>query len=128
MRTFSNAALIWPIGLPIFLWGIAVLVPFRVLAQVHQRRAIVKQMAAVILPHETAEARHRMLRRVMAALAEMPEAQRLAYMREMQAALNVAPEGVRQLMTAARMAVMAELPAVQRRTLIAAMDQLMAGA
>lgn len=127
LRTFSNAALIWPIGLPIFLWGITVLIPLRVLAQVYQRRAIVKQMAAVILPHETPEAHHRMLRRVMTALAEMPEAQRLVYMREMQAALNVAPEGVRQLMTEARMAVMAELPAAQRRALMAVMDQLMAG-
>jgi hypothetical protein len=128
LRTFSNAALIWPIGLPIFVWGVAVLIPFRVLAQIYQREAIVKQMAAVILPHETPEARQRLLHRVMAALAEMPEAQRFGYMRAMQAALNEAPEEVRQLMTEARMAAMAELPAEQRRALMASMDRLMAGA
>lgn len=127
LRTFSNAARIWPIGLPIFLWGVAVLVPFRVLAQVHQRRAIVKQMAAVILPHETPEIRQRMLGRMMATLAEMPEAQRLDIMRSMQAALNEAPEEVRRLMTEARMVAMVELPAEQRRALMASMDRLMAG-
>lgn len=127
LRTFSNAALIWPIGLPIFLWGVAVLIPFRVLAQIYQRRAIVQQMASVILPHEPPEARQRILRQVMAALAEMRESQRLEYMRAMQGAINEAPEDVRQLMTEARMTAMAELPAEQRRTLMAAMDKLMVG-
>lgn len=127
LRTLSNAALIWPIGLPIFLWGVAVLIPFRVLAQIYQRESLVKQMAAVILPHETPQARHRMLHKVMAALAEMPEARRLQIMRAMQEALNEAPADVQQLMTEARMTAMVELPAEQRRMLMGTMDRLMAG-
>lgn len=128
LRTFSNAALIWPIGLPIFLWGVIVLVPFRVLAQIYQRQALVKQMAAVILPRETPEARQRILRQVMAALAEMPPARRLETMQAMQGALNEAPEETRLLMGEARMAAIAELPGEQRRILMASMDRLMADA
>jgi hypothetical protein len=127
LRHPGNWAGLWWIGGPFFLWGLIVLIPFRVLGQINQRRAIIQQMAAVVLPAQTPEVRRIFLRKMMDALAGMPEAQRLEYMRAMQEAINEQPEDVRQVMTVARMEVMAELPAEQRRRLMATMDQLMAG-
>jgi hypothetical protein len=125
LRTLENAALIWPIGLPIFLWGLAVLIPFRVLAQIEQRKALARQMAAVVLPHETPAARHRMLVAIMAALAGMPGKPRLVYMREMQSALDASPPEVRRLMIEARMGALAELAPEKRRAILSSMDRMM---
>lgn len=51
----------WLIGALFFIWGLAMLLPLRVVAQINQRHAIVQQMAAVILPGYPAEIRHRLL-------------------------------------------------------------------
>ncbi len=115
------------VGIPFFLWGLACVTGFRVLAQVNQRRALVQQMVAVVLPAHRPEVRHRVLRKVMEALAGMPEGQRLFYMRAMQEALSQVPEEVRDLMTEARLEVLVELPAEARRTLMRSMDQVLFG-
>ncbi len=127
LRRPGNWAGLWWIGGPFFLWGLIVLIPFRVVGQIHQRHALVQQMAAVILPAQTPEVRRAVLTKMMHALADMPEAQRLKYMRAMQEAISDQPEDVRRVMTIACMEVMAELPAGHRRRLMATMDQLIAG-
>jgi len=115
----------WLIGLLFFLWGLVMLLPLRVLAQVNQRMAIVQQMAAVILPAHAPEVRRKVLRKVMEALASLPERERHQYMRTMQGALEEAPGPIRELMTQERLLVMSELPSEERRTLMRTMDALL---
>jgi predicted sugar kinase len=115
------------IGIPFFLWGLIVLIPFRVLGQINQRRALVQQMAAVVLPAQTPEVRRTVLTKVMHALAEMPGEQRLNYMRAMQEAINEQPEEVRQVMTDTRVEILAELPSDKRRVLMQTMDKILFG-
>lgn len=125
LRVPGNMALIWPVGLPILLWGLAVLIPFRVLVQHHQREPLVAQMAAVILPSFEPEQRRRVLGKMLRALAQMPEHDRLRYMRIMQGAIQEADEQVRAVMTAARMEALAEISSEERRTCMRAMDQIL---
>lgn len=115
------------IGWSLLVWGVLMLGPIRIWAQRNQRLGIAEQMAAVLLPAQTPEKRIAVMLKVMHALAEMPKKQRLDYMEAMQTALNTAPAEVRELMTEVRMVCIVQLPAAQRRTLMAAMDQLMAG-
>lgn len=115
----------WFVGLLFFLWGLAMLLPFRVWAQVNQRIAIVQQMAAVILPAHTPEVRRKVLRSVMEALAVLPERERSRYMQAMQEALAEADVSTRELMTQERLLVMSELPSEERRTLMRTMDALL---
>ncbi len=126
LRTPANMALIWPVGLPIFLWGVTVLIPFRVVVQHYQREALVAQMAAVLLPSFTAEQRRRVLVKMLRALAQMPDAERLRYMRIMQRAIQGADEKVRTVMTVSRLEALAELAADDRRTCMQTMDRVLA--
>jgi hypothetical protein len=127
LRRPSNWAGLWWIGGPFFLWGAIVLTLFRVLGQIAQRRALVEQMATVILPAQAPEVRHAVLLNMMEGLADCPAAQREDYMRVMQAALSAAPQEVRAMMTTLRMECLAELPGEKRRTLMQTMDAVMAG-
>ncbi len=113
------------VGVPFVLWGLVCVTGFRVVAQGNQRRALVQQMVAVVLPEHPPEVRRKVLRKVVASLAEMPERQRLFYMRAMQDALAEAPEEVRRLMSQERLEAVAELPADKRRTLMASMDRVL---
>lgn len=128
LRLPGNMALIWPVGLPIFLWGLAVLIPFRVLIQYHQREALVAQMAAVLLPSFSAEQRHRVLVEVLRGLARMPEDDRYRYMRIMQGAIQESDEQVRTVMTVARLRALAEIDAEERQTCIRTMDRVLQSA
>jgi len=112
------------VGIPFFLWGFLCVTAFRVLAQVNQRRALVQQMAAVVLPAMDAEVRRRLLIRMMEALAEMPEGQRRDLMKAMLEALRDQPEEVRMTMAVARMEAMAALAEPQRRILMRTMEAL----
>jgi len=116
----------WLVGLLFFLWGLAVLLPFRVLAQVNQRRAIVQQMAAVVLPAHRSEVRRRVLLQILPGLATLPEEECVAYMRAMQQALDETPEETRQVMAEDRLWCMAQLPSDVRRTLMRRMDLALA--
>ncbi|GBD08760.1 hypothetical protein HRbin22_01001 [Candidatus Thermoflexus japonica] len=127
LRHPGNWAGLWGIGGPFILWGLIVLIPFRVLGQINQRMALVQQMAAIVLPAMEVEDRRRILVRIMSALAEMPEASRRDLMRAMLEALREQPEPVRVTMAVARMEAMAVLPEPQRITLMRTMDALMAG-
>jgi hypothetical protein len=113
------------VGIPFFLWGLLCVTAFRVLAQVNQRRALVQQMVAVVLPAHPPEVRRKVLRKMVASLAEMPERQRLFYIRAMQEALAEAPEEVRSLMGRERLEALAELPPDKRRTVMASMDRVL---
>jgi uncharacterized protein YcbK (DUF882 family) len=62
---------------------------------------------------------------MVASLAEMPERQRLFYIRAMQEALAEAPEEVRGLMGRERLEALAELPPDKRRTVMASMDRVL---
>jgi hypothetical protein len=115
------------VGIPFFLWGLAVVTIFRVLAQVNQRRAIVQQMAAVVLPAQLPEVRINVISKILNALCEMPEKQRLFYMRAMQEAISQAGESVREVMTRDRLACVAALPADRRRTIMMSMDKILLG-
>lgn len=112
-------------GLGFLLWGLIVLVPFRVLSQINQRRAIAQQMAAVLLPAQIPGVRRTVLTKIMHSLAEMPEAQRLDYMRAMQEAISEQPDDVRRIMTTDRMSVLADLPSEQRQAIMRAMDRIL---
>jgi hypothetical protein len=127
LRRPSNWAGLWWIGGTFFLWGVIVLTLFRVLGQIAQRRALVEQMATVILPAQMPEARHAVLLNMMEGLADCPAAQREDYMRVMQAALSAAPQEVREMMTTLRMECLAELPSEKRQTLMQTMDAVLAG-
>lgn len=116
LRRWDNAAKIWRVGLPLFLWGLTVLIPFRVWAQHHQRHAIVAQMAAVILPPQPAPARAQFLRSMMRALLDMPAKRRKEYLITMNRALAEAPAEDRAATTLTTVEVLAELsPGEQER-------------
>lgn len=127
LRVPGNMALIWPVGLPILLWGLAVLIPFRVLIQYYQREALVAQMAAVILPSFAPEQRRRVLVKILRALAQMPEGDRYRYMRIMQRAIGQADKQVRAVMTVARLEALAEIAEEDRRACMRTMDRVLAG-
>ena len=131
-QPFGNGpTTLWPpalIGWALFAWGVLMLGPFRIWAQRNQGVAIVRQMAAVILPSQPADVRKRALLKIMMALAECPEGQRRRYMQAMQEALAEAPTEVRETMTALRMECLSEISSAQRRILMKTMDTLMAGA
>lgn len=116
LRRWDNAAKIWRVGLPLFFWGLTVLIPFRVWAQHHQRHAIVAQMAAVILPPQPAPARAQFLRSMMRALLDMPAKRRKEYLITMNRALAEAPAEDRAATTLTTVEVLAELsPGEQER-------------
>lgn len=107
------------VGVAFILWGLIVLVPFRVLAQHYQRHAIVAQMAAVIIPHQRPEHRQRLVQKMMLdGLLEMPFGQRRSYMVTMNRALAGAPDEAREATTQAMVGVLADLPTTQRRTIM----------
>lgn len=113
------------VGLALFVWGVLMLGPIRIRIQKAQRHALVAQMAAVLLPAMPEDVRRRILDRVVYALADMSEENRLDHMRSMQEAIAAAPEETRRLMTQARMEVIAEIPASKRRKIMQAMDKVM---
>lgn len=127
LRSRANMALIWPVGIPIFIWGLIMLIPFRVLIQYYQREALVAQMAGVILPSFTEEQRRRVLVKMLRVLAQMPERERLRYMRIMQKAIQGSDEQVRTVMTVARMEALAELASEERRICMQTMDRVLQG-
>lgn len=115
----------WPhavIGILFFVWGLVMLVPLRVIAQIRQRRAIVQQMAAVILPAYPADIRHRLLTKMLAGLATLPEHQRFQYLQAMREALNEAPGETREVMTQAVLTALADLSSDERRSCMRTMD------
>lgn len=115
------------IGWSLLAWGVLLLGPIRIWAQHNQRLAMLEQMAAVLLPAQTAKKRKEVMLQVMHALGECPDGQRLSYMRTMQRTLNEAPPEVRQMMTELRMECLVELGSGERRKLMAAMDRVMIG-
>lgn len=115
------------VGIPFLIWGLLVVTAFRVLAQVNQRRALVQQMAAVVLPAQTPEVRRKVLMSILSALCAMPESQRLSYMKAVHEALSAAPEATRALMTSEWLVCATELSSEQRRTLMRTMDAVLVG-
>ncbi|MBI4328410.1 MAG: hypothetical protein HY685_00925 [Chloroflexi bacterium] len=109
------------VGAALFLWGLTVLVPLRVLVQHYQRHAIVGQMAAVILPSQTPEHRERLVRKMMTeGLLTMPSKRRTGYMVSMNRALaEVGPE-LRAATTQSMLRILAELPQAQRNAMMEA--------
>jgi len=115
------------VGTPFFVWGLICVTAFRVVAQVNQRRALVQQMAAVVLPAHLPDVRIKVLTKILNALCEMPEQQRLFYMKGMQEAISQAPEPVRDVMTRDRLTCLAELPSERRRIVMMSMDKILLG-
>ena len=109
------------VGLALVLWGLIVLVPFRVLAQHHQRHAIVAQMAAVIVPGFSEPQRLRVLGKLLSALHDMPVSAATAYMRSMLEALDDAGDSARASMAEGRVGILAQLPAERRNRLMEGM-------
>lgn len=114
------------VGLALVAWGVAVLVPFRVLAQHEQRRAIVAQMAAVLLPSFDPEARERVLRRILSHLAWMSTRRAGGYMHAMLEGLDSAPAATRALMARERVRILAALAPGDRDHLVAYMAHALA--
>lgn len=108
------------IGIGSVAWGITVMTVFRVIAQVYQRRAIMGQMTAVILPSQSEQAREKVMTRVMTALTEFPAALRKTIMKTMIQALSAASPDVRAAMTGTRVRILAELPLHQQQLLMRA--------
>lgn len=115
----------WFFGVIFFIWGLVMLLPLRVVAQINQRRAIVQQMATVILPGYPEDVRHRLLTRMLTGLATLPEHQRHTYLKAMRDALDEAPEETRQVMTGAVLAALADLSSEDRRTCMRTMDTVL---
>ncbi|MBI2325064.1 MAG: hypothetical protein HYU87_08920, partial [Chloroflexi bacterium] len=111
------------VGLALVAWGVVVLLPFRVLAQHEQRRALVAQMAAVILPTFEPEERERALRRILAHLAQMSLRRASRYIHAMLEGLDAAPARTRALMARDRVRILAGLPEDDRDHLIACMQR-----
>lgn len=119
LRSFSNTAQIWPIGLPFILWGVILLVPVRAFVQHNQRHAIVAQMAAIILPWQRPEPRQRAVRRMIRdGLLEVPPGYRWDYQVTINRALADMPPEDRVAVTRSMVSVIADLPAEQRNTMI----------
>ena len=108
------------IGLIGFGWGLLMLTLFRVIGQEYQRRALVQQMAAVILPHQEAAVRERVIEKILAALLEMDERRRRAYLKAMNEGLVSASDEARAVMTAVMVAQLATLPEAERAPLMRA--------
>ncbi len=110
LRTLNldRPAQFW-IGFAIFLWGLVVLLPFRVLAQHYQRQAIVSQMAAVILPTFPEAQRRKVMSKFLAAVSRMPASQRRTYLVAMNRSLASAPEPARAAMTRSMLALVVDL-------------------
>ncbi len=89
------------VGLALFIWGLIVIVPFRVLAQHFQRQAIVAQMAAVVVPTFSQAQRGRFIDKMFRALLEMAPGQRITYLRAMNEGLAAATAEDRAVMTRA---------------------------
>jgi hypothetical protein len=115
------------VGVGLLAWGLIVLIPFRVLIQHYQREAVVAQMAAVVVPTFEPRQRQLTLRRVMLALAGLPEGLAAAYMRAMLAGLGSADAGVRALMARERVWTLLGLPADARDRLFRVMARALAG-
>jgi hypothetical protein len=114
------------IGIPFFIWGLIMLLPLRVIAQKNQRRAIVEQMATIILPAEPPEKRREVMTKIMNGLANCPESVRFFMMRTMREALEKhADEETRKIMTATQMECLAGLPDDWRKTLMKTMDKIL---
>lgn len=113
------------VGLALLIWGILMLGPIRIWIQQVQRHALVSQMAAVLLPAVPGAMRRQILDKVIHALADMNEQERIDHMRSMQEAIMAAPKDTQKLMTQARMEVISEIPADKRRKILAAMDKVM---
>ncbi len=118
----------WLVGVVFFVWGLVMLVPLRVVAQINQRRAIVHQMAAIILPAYPQEVRHRLLSRMLAGLASLPEWERRRYLHAMREALDQVPEETQQMMTGAVLAALADLSSEERRACMRTMDTVLQSA
>ncbi len=111
------------VGVALVIWGLVVLIPFRVLAQHEQRRALVAQMAAVLLPTFAPEERERTLRRILAHLADMSVRRASHYVRAMLEALDTVPAPTRTLMARERVRILATLPEEDQGHLIACMQR-----
>lgn len=114
------------IGIPFFVWGLIMLIPLRVIAQRNQRRAIVEQMATVILPAQPPQIRRKVMTKIMEGLATCPEATRLSIMRAMREALEkYTDDETRKIMTASQMECLAGLPDERRKILMKTMDKIL---
>ncbi|MBI2917348.1 MAG: hypothetical protein HYY01_05065 [Chloroflexi bacterium] len=120
LRTWSNSAKIWEVGIPIVAWGLIMLIPIRVWIQHYQRHAIVAQMAAVIVPNQRPEHRRWLLTVMMAALQDMPTERRVSYLTTMNAALATADAGARAAVTEGMVSRLVELPPGQRNVMMEA--------
>jgi hypothetical protein len=106
------------IGLIGFCWGLLMLTLFRVIGQEYQRRGLVQQMAAVILPHQASAVRERVIGKLLATLLEMDERRRRAYLKAMNEGLALASDDVRALMTALIVGQLVTLPEEDRSSLV----------
>lgn len=114
------------VGLALVAWGIVVLVPFRVLAQHEQRRALAGQMAAVLLPSFDPEARERVLRKILAHLAWMSPRRAARYIHAMLEGLDGTPAATRALMARERVRILAALAPGDRDYLVTCMAHALA--
>lgn len=114
------------VGLGLFLWGLVMLIPFRVLAQHNQRHAIVAQMAAVIVPSFSEDQRRRVLRKMQDALLEMAPWLRQSYLRAMNEGVATAPDEDRLALTRSFVHLLTDRPVEQRDRLMEGMAAALA--
>jgi hypothetical protein len=108
------------VGAGLVIWGLIVLLPFRVLVQHYQRQAIVAQMAAFVVPQFTEAQRRRFIARMMDALLTLQPRQRHTMLRAMNEGLAVAPAENRAVVTKAMLERLVTLPAEQRDRMLEA--------
>lgn len=106
------------IGAVGFSWGVLMLTLFRVIAQEYQRRGLVRQMVAVMLPREGLAVRERVIAKMLATLRAMGEHRRQIYLQAMNEGLAVTSAEIRAVMTAAMVRQLAAMPNAERATLM----------
>jgi hypothetical protein len=114
-------------GIPLLAFAALLLVPGRMLAQHVQRRSLMAQMMATVLPSASERDRRALMAAMLAGVAASPPRHAARIARGMLATFAALPEETRAFMTEERTAVLAALPSETRRRVMRAMDAAMFG-
>lgn len=126
---FTDFAGGWALAaaIPLLAFALLLLVPGRLLAQHVQRRSLMAQMIATILPNSSEQDRRALMAALLRGDAEAPPKHARRIARAMLATFDGLPGEIRAFMTEERTAVLATLPPETRKRVMRAMDAAMFG-
>jgi len=126
MPNVGNNLYLSILGVMMILWGVTLLVPLRAWAQSNQRRAMMRQMVEVILPALNDNLRLRAMRKIVGAVARLPEARRLGLVTDMLRFLGEMTAADREKVMKTQLEVLSSLEPDERIGMMKAMDYAMA--